>query len=349
MSDYHFFSDSEYAGPGSSDLIRFWDREPRQLRLRPRMNLPTFRFPDSQKFVNPIIAGSEDGAKIASFWNSFYKGSDWSFKCTYDEVVKWMNQGFILLIKNHKEIVATFAFRKITGGIICGKHNSQAAILDGLVIKPEYRKMGLASFVLAHIDKKIYSLPDFSQGILIWFREHNSYLGATLQTPIAIMNYSYIKIELIKSESNQVEKPDSEFVKHFVKKIYDYKPSLYTLASLDTSDTSVLWFFTMNALIGIADTHRLTENHESIWEIVFAANREPPHYTDLQEAIEKAALMLPCTNGILFASNGISRGNLFNPSSPWVAGKSGCLTTHVYNWMPPTFLNGDILFPHACI
>jgi hypothetical protein len=351
MSDYHFFTDNEFAGPGQSDLIRFWDRESRQLRLKPRIKTPTFRFQDSGKSVNPIVAKHEDSLKIANFWNKWYKGSDWNFKCTYEDIVKWMDQGFILLIKKHDsdELVATFAFRKISGGIICGSPIAAAAVLDGLVVKPEYRKTGLVSFILAYIDKQIYSLPDFSRGILIWFREHDSALNAISQTPISIIQYMYIKLDSISKTVNTVKRAEPEIVKQFVKKVYNHNPSLFTLASLCTTDTNVLWFTTMDTLIAIADTHRVTTSQESIWEIVFAANREPPHFTNLQRPIENAALELPCTNGILFASNGLSRGNLSNPKGNWIAGKSGYLTTHVYNWMPPRFLTGDILFPHACI
>lgn len=352
MSDYHFFTDTEFAGPGPSDLIRFWDRKSRQLRLKPRINTPRYRFQDSMKFANPIVAKHEDAPKIANFWNMYYKGSDWSFKCNYEEVKQWMDQGFVLLIKNHDsdDLIATFAFRKINSGVICGIQ-TPAAVLDGLVVKPEFRKTGLVSFILAYIDKQIYSSPDFSRGVLIWFRERDSSLDCVSQTPIAILQYSYIKLDLINVPKRDATVPTTDFVKQFIKKVYEHNPSLFTLASLCSTDPSVLWFSTMNSLIGIADTHRTTAsvNQESIWEIVFAANREHPHFANLQEPIENAARHLPCKSGILFASNGISRGNMFTPTGAWVSGKSGYLTTHVYNWMPPTFLTGDILFPHACI
>ena len=351
MSSYHFFSDSEFAGPGPSDLIRFWDRQPRQLRLKPRSKNHEYRFPDSHQIVNPMEAKHEDAPQIAIFWNKFYGDSDWKFKCTYEHVVKWMNQGFILLIRNNNkdEIIATFSFRRIPGGVICGLPNSQAAILDGLVIKPEFRKSGLASFILAYIDKKIYNLPDFPRGMLIWFREHDIPVNCVLQTPIAVLKYSYLRLETLKQSEKKITKPTSYFVNHFVSRIYNKTSAKFTLASLCTSDTSVLWFFTENTLIGIADTHRVSIYNQPIWEIVFAANEQAPYFENLQEQIECAAFSLQCANGLLFASNGLSRGNINSTVGNWVSGKSGYLTAHVYNWMPPTLLTGDILFPHAYI
>ena len=99
MSEYHFFSDREFAGPTYYDVLRFWDRESRQLRLQSRFNLPKFRFQDSNEFAIPSIGNHENAQQIANFWNNYYKGNDWFFHCTAQEIVKWMDHGFILLIK----------------------------------------------------------------------------------------------------------------------------------------------------------------------------------------------------------------------------------------------------------
>ena len=123
----------------------------------------------------------------------------------------------------------------------------------------------------------------------------------------------------------------------------------FTLLSSDTSDPDVYWYLVEKSLIGIAFTHRIATGDYTIWEIVFAANITEPFFDNLQTPIERAAQELPCSRGLIFGSNGKSRGNLKNPTSPWLQGTSGFLTTHVYNWMPPNFLSGDIFFPHSCI
>jgi hypothetical protein len=315
------------------------------------MQIPEYRFPDSSKIAKPLIAKSEDAPQIANFWNKYYSEEDWRFKCTFEEIVKWMEQGFIILIRNNNkdEIISTFAFRKIKGGVICGIPNSQAAIVDGLVVKPEFRKTGLASYMMACIDKFSSELHDFPQGFLIWFREQLTPINNVLQTPIAILKYSYLNLDTLKQTEENAKKATPEFVKKIVNRVYNHDPSKFTLASLSTTDSGVLWFSTMGALIGIADTHRVSIYEQPIWEIVFAANEHIPFFMNLQNAIESAAYSLPCKNGLLFLSNGISRGNMSNPTGNWVCGRSGYLTAHVFNWMPPTFLTGDILFPHSCI
>jgi hypothetical protein len=152
-----------------------------------------------------------------------------------------------------------------------------------------------------------------------------------------------------KSPTKTVNRPSPEFVNRALRNIYTKNESLFSLVSLDTSDSNVLWFETQNVLIGFANTHRFSLKNEPLWEVIFAANIVSEPFMNLQESIERAALLLPSEMVILFASNGLSRGNLTNPGEKWVSGNSGFLTTHVYNWMPPEFFYGQILFPHSCI
>jgi GNAT superfamily N-acetyltransferase len=348
MDNYHFFSDPEYAGPGPMDLLKFWDSGAYTLRPIPRKKNPVYRFPDSNKQANAIIANSDDAKNIAEFWNNYYRGSDWNFICSWVDVLRWMKSGFILLLKQDSEIVGTFVCRLLPG-IFCGKLNKQAALIDGLVVSPRLRGKGVASFLLAAMDYFIYNRPDLSQAIVLWFREHSNKLSAVSQAPVSVLEYSYAKIsDIDKNRKLKAINAEPELVKQIVKTIYDRSLSNFTILLNDISDPDVYWYLVDKTLVGIAFTHRIAHGDYTIWEVVFAANLEEPYFDNLQTSIELASLKLPCSRGLIFASNSKSRGNSVM-GDPWVTGKSGYLTTHVYNWMPPRFLNGDIFFPISCI
>jgi GNAT superfamily N-acetyltransferase len=348
MSDtYHFFTDSEYAGPNHGSLLTFWDREPRTLRARPRALMPEFVFPESGLRALATIATPGHAMHISRFFNEFYRGSDWEFTCNYADVERWIKAGFIILVKHDNEIVGTFICR-VLDGVYCGKHNPQAALLEGLVVHPKFRKIGLASFLLASMDYIVYNTSKLNKSILLWFREHDSHLSAYSQLPISVLKYSYAIIKDLPKTGGKAEPADADTVKKIVKHITEKTRNTFTLLCED-SDEDVRWYTVNNSLIGIAFTHRIGKGGFNMWEVVFAANFDPPHFANLQEAIEIAALSLPCNKGIIFATNGLSRGNLSSPSEPWSVGNSGFLTTHVYNWMPPHFLTGDIILPKSCI
>jgi len=347
--NYHFFSDSEYAGPSPYHILRFWDSGGYPLRTLPRKTLPLFRIPNSDRFIKCEFAKTEDASEITRFWNTCYLGQDWHFNCNSKDILRWLKSGFILIIKHESEIIGTFVCH-ILNGVFCGKFNKQAALLDGLVVSPRYRKQGLASYLLLSMDYHIYRKPELSQALLLWLREHDSRINALGQTPIGIFDYSYAKIhELPRRKLQRATSIDKTNASAIVKSIYENTKSQFTILLDFTEDQDVYWYLYLNTIVGIADTHRVGRGDLPIWEVVFAANLHEPYFEDLQISIEQAAKELPCSNGLIFATSSKSRGNISRPSSPWYYGNSGCLTMHIYNWMPPTFLTGDILFPLSCI
>jgi hypothetical protein len=345
---YHFFTDNEFAGPGPAQLVSFWDRTPRQLRPKPRQNVPVL---DKTKYANlePITtAKHEDAARIATFWNNYYTGPDWKFHSNMGIVTRAIKNGVILIIWNTKrEPIATFVCRYLSRGIKCGVYNSQVGLLEGLVIHPMYRGRGLASYMLVAMDNYIYNLPEMSQSILMWFREHDTSISAMSQVPCAVLTYYYAHIGQIQKSYTSAQKAAPEIVESVLKTIYDTEN--FTLMSGDSKDPDVYWYLAENSLIGIADTHRIGNDGSVLWEVVFASNLSPPFFTNHAQAIELAALQLPSGKGVIFASNGKTRGNFSTVGKPWLGGRAGHLSMHVYNWMPPALLSGDILFPHGCI
>lgn len=350
---YSFFNDKEFAGPGPLDVLRFWDRTSRQLRPRPRIMIPKFKFPNSQELSVPTKAEKTDALEISRLWNSFYKGPNWKFNCKSKDVERWMDQGFILVLKetfdNKRQIVATFVCRFIKGGVICGSHIKQAGILDGFVVVPRLRRQGLASYMLAAMDKEVYNMPTMNQSINFWFREHSNSINSVLQAPISVHDYSYIKISDITKHRVDCTVPEPEVVEQILNSVIDNSLSQFTILSRNFADPDIFWTLVNSSLVGIADTHRVSDEGFILWEVVFAANLSAPYFENLQIPIEISALKLPCEKGILFASSCKSRGNFGGLPSPWVSGKSGYISMHVYNWMPPTFITGDILFPHTCL
>jgi len=346
-ASYHFFTDSEYAGPNHGSLLTFWDRIPRILRLEPRKLMPKFAFPESGLQAFATIAKRENAAQISRFFNDNYKGQDWMFNCSVSDVERWIASGFIIIVKHDDMIAGTFICRKLSG-VFCGKHNPQAAVLEGLVVHPKFRKIGLASFLLASMDYIVYNNASLEKSILLWFREHDSYISAYSQLPISVLKYCYAIINDLPKHEGRLEPADAITVKKIVKHIYEKTLNSFTLLCEDF-DSDVIWYIVNQSIIGIAFTHRIGNGGYTMWEVVFAANFDAPHFTNLQRSIEIAAMSLPSKKGLIFASNGLTRGNLSLPSSPWSCGNSGFLTTHVYNWMPPQFLTGNIFFPRSCI
>ena len=83
---YSFFNDKEFAGPGPLDVLRFWDRSSRQLRIKPRIMIPKFQFPNSQELGVPTKAEKTDALEISKLWNVFYSGPNWKFNCKTKDV-----------------------------------------------------------------------------------------------------------------------------------------------------------------------------------------------------------------------------------------------------------------------
>jgi len=340
--EYHFFSDPEFAGPGNAQVAQFWDREPRQLRR----NAPTQPAPLCKFTI--FKATADINHEIVKLWNSCYSGTDWRFSCNPMDVERWRTQGFILAMRNEEGmLIGTFAVRRLPKGIVCGRRIQNVFVLDGLVIHPDYRNRGLASHFLSVTDREIYNTPTLANSVLLWFREHESVLTACTQAPIAILEYAYVPLEHLPYKAEPVLKAPVEMVKNLIDAIA--RDEQFTLVSTDIDDVDVKWFLTKSAIVGIANTHRVTTEGLGIWEVVFAANLVKPYFKNLTSAIEAAGGELGYSKGILFASNGRSRGNLKAVFAPWKMGASGFLTAHVYNWMPPEFLTGDVLFPHSCV
>lgn len=350
---YHFFSDDQFAGPGSKELLRFWDRTSRQLRPRPRITIPQYTFPDSHINGQAEIATINDAQEISTFWNQYYSGDDWTFKCNSNDVKQWMSEGFILIMKEpndrKKSIVATFVYHVINCGVVCGSFIPKAGLIDGLVVHPRLRGTGLAAYMLIAMDKEVYSRPETSQSISLWFREHSNSLSAVLQTPVAILEYTYIKLCDIPKHNAVATIADSEMVTQILNSVFMNSAKEFTISARNSLDKNIYWFLVNSSLVGIADTHRVSNSGYSIWEVIFASNFVEPYFNNLQTPIEIASLSLPCDKGVIFASNSKTRGNLGIVNTPWRTGKSGYLSLHVYNWMPPTFINGDIFFPYSCI
>jgi hypothetical protein len=350
---YHFFTDKEFAGPSPIDVLRIWDRVPRQLRIRPRITIPKFTFINSQGYGIAVKATIEDTIEITRFWNNYYAGPDWKFKCTTKDVERWMSQGFILVLKElinfKKEIVATFCCRLIDGGITCGSHIEVAGLIDGLVVTPRLRGQGVASYMLAAMDYTVYSNPATNKSVFFWLREHSSSVNSMLQAPICVLDYCYIKLSDTVQHYGKASKAEQKLVQQVVNYVFENSRGEFTISCRNYSDPEIYWYLVNSSLIGIVDTHRVTTDDYVLWEVVFAANLSPPFFVNLQNSIEISAAALPCTKGIVFASNSKSRGNLRYPTAPWTSGTSGCLSMHVYNWMPPTFITGDILLAHGCI
>lgn len=345
---YHFFSDNEYAGPGPLQVLRFWDDGGYTLRKSNRKKMPLLKFHNSDILMKSEIATLKDAKMISEFWNNHYTGDDWRFSCETTDIERWLKSGFILVIRYDGKIVATFVCHYLNG-VFSGKFNRQAGLLDGLVIDPKFRKQGLASYLLAAMDFHVYQMPNMENAILIWLREHPNRISALLQTPICVLEYSYAKIEELPNRLGKAQIASKDQIINTVNTIYDKQKQNFTLALQYTEDPDLYWYIYKNTLVGIANTHRIGKDDYKIYEVVFAANLYQPFFDDLQIAIEQASKMLPDNRSVIFMSSGKTRGNTCRPSSPWTYGTSGVLTAHVYNWMPPTFYNGDIFFPFSCI
>jgi len=188
-----------------------------------------------------------------------------------------------------------------------------------------------------------------NNAILLWFREHANSVNSVLQAPISVLDYSYIKIEDLPKHSGTVTVPEHQTVDRIINSVIENSQSCFTILCRNSSNSDIFWTLVNSSLVGIANTHRISDDGYTLWEVIFAANLQEPYFINLQISIEISAANLPNKKGVVFTTNSKSRGNLDGLSAPWINGKSGYLSMHVYNWMPPTFITGDILFPYTCI
>jgi GNAT superfamily N-acetyltransferase len=332
--------------------VKFWDRQPRQLRIRNRDFIPVIKS-ETGELYRASFATEDDAANIASFWNKNYSGKTWHFHISPVIVVEAIRRGFILIIRENREIIGTFACRIMKMGVWCGKHTT-CGLLEGLVIHPKYRKRGFADLLMASIDKHSFNRPELRTGLLVYFREIATPEQSYSQAPVSITEYFVCNMTNIIRDKSLVSKPLPEMVAKIVSDVYDYILENYseaTLLSKDTTDQNVFWFLVSNFLIGIADTHRL-EHGEPVYEVVFCSEISRPYFKNRLAGwnyIKQAAAELPTGKGLIYASNSLTRGR-FHPDCGygWVRA-GGFLSCHVYNWMPPRFMDGIILFPHSCI
>ena len=353
---FHFFSSDESAAPGYTTLLKFWDREPRQLRSGLRYGSPViYKDPNdtSQGFFKVERAIEDDAVKITNLWNEHYNQGGWSLRITPPFVIDIIRNGTILIIKHEKIVIASFVCRVLTGGVWCGKPIT-CGLLDGFVIHNNWRKKGLGSLLLAKMDMEAFRDSRLSKGLLMYFREIAIPETALSQAPINISRYFVCKIAKIIRNSTLVSEPLPEMVAKIVGDVYDYileKRNDVSLMSKETTDKNVKWFLVANFLIGIADTHRW-EHGEPVYEVVFCSEISRPYFTNRVSGwkhIQQAATHLPTSRGLLYASNSLTRGWLFEDAGDGWTAAGGYLSCHVYNWMPPRFMDGVVLFPHSCI
>lgn len=357
---YHFFSDTQSATPGYGTLLKFWDRTPRQLRTGLRYELPVIpinRENYSEGVFKVIRATEDDAVKIANLWNAHYKHETWTLRVSPLTVIDALRRGIILIIKHENAVIASFVCRVLAAGIWCGKPTS-CGLLEGFVIHEQWRRRGLGSLLLAHMDYQTFRDSRLATGMLMYFRELSHPDTAYSQAPINISKYFVCEITKIKRDSKIIiSEPLPEMVSKIVADVHDFLITNYsdaTLVSKDTTDKDVRWIFVDNFLIGIADTHRL-ERGKPVYEIVFCSEISRPYFKQRilgLKLIQQAATELPINEGLLYASTSLTRGNFLVDATyndlGWVAA-GGFLSCHVYNWMPPWFMNGVILFPHSCI
>jgi hypothetical protein len=343
-----FWSEKQNAGPHVLDVMRFWDRSPRYLRQRNRERpLP---FDDMDDPVR--LRASEHSKQVAHFWNAHYAGPDWRM----DASEEWVRS---ILEEPDTTALGVFAGSFLVGTILArpvgrdiqigltGKLET-AYMIEGLCIHPRWRGRHMAGWLIAWID---YVGNRAGPQAFFWCREVSTALHTT---DIALHTYAYLRCSSI------TEDPLPELRQMH----WDKFVGLWRLSSpLWRTKSTIIgategpgcrhsleaWQDTDTGRIAvIANTHRKTMTNEPIMEVVWCGHLTPALNLrgatgDFRDMLEAVAFRHRTT--VLFTTDAEHHGGAHAGwPHPWIFGKSGFHSIHIYNYMPPTFWSAVPLF-----
>jgi hypothetical protein len=349
-----FWHTQETAGPTLLDVAKVWDRTPRFLRKEPRSKPSSF-----QSWREPVRLTPAHADQVATFWKTWYHGSDWWLDATPDWVSTVLEDTQTLALGVFSvpggPLVATILCRPVVSSgdyVVVGKETSihKVYMIEGLCIHGEYRGQHLAGWLISWVD---YKIGQSGPAAFFWTREVPYY---TPTTDIAIHTYGYAHISELSISCEVRKRAWSEFRSWWKASYPSWRSDTRITVSLPAmSDKEAKWIEVWEApdshqILVLANTRRKTTNtnmpiYEVLWcgtksqtDILFLASSD----TNFRPLIESATKQTS-ENGIVFVSSAAHQGSAsLTWPHPWKYGTSGYHSINLYNYMPPAFWTCDV-------
>jgi hypothetical protein len=340
-----FWNAPENAGPGLLDVLKFWDRSPRFMRPQNR-SLPT-PFPP---LSNPIRLGAEHTNFVTEFWNTYYRGADWTMNANTTWVQRLLTDPSspTMGVFHNSRLIGTIMCRSVGNRVFIGRDTELpiAYMIEGLCVHPEWRGKHLAGWLIAWVD---YIMNSNGPNAFFWCREVNTGIHTS---DIAVHTYCYADCSKLTRTVPIEQMPLHEFITAWVLAAPHWRSSDNIVASRPPvseadSDSLEVWRTNdgSNRLVVISDCHRKSlGDGKTLWEVVWCGTmtqtlspRDP--FTSFRDLLETVG-STKGPNGVLFTTDACHHGAA-NPgwSLPWNFGTSGFHSIHIYNYMPPQFFN----------
>lgn len=312
-------------------------------------------------FTLPLRFFRADAATIAEFWKRNYGGDDWYLDSDAEFVMRYLTRRNVYIFgifeANKYELIGTIVSTPITEGSVIMSHGAALAnvrVIEGLCIHRDYRGSGIAGYLIGYMDaftSRLNTVPV----VHIWGRELSK--SSVLSTALRTDTYAY-KVCVRKTPNGLLESiPWDTFYNLWTTSStlwLEDTPRIIATRPCSIHSTFDVWMYPADSLVEykpvivVSNTHRKTRStnqpiYEVIWcgfilrNILYPAKRSIQYKNMLDDISNRY-------DGLLFASSAVYNGGATDAwGTEWNYGKSGVHTWNIYNYIPPSFGNCELL------
>jgi len=312
-------------------------------------------------FTLPVRFFRADAATVAEFWKQNYGGDDWYLDSDADFVMRYLTRNnvyiFGIYATDKCKLVGTIVSTPITEGSVIMSHGAALAnmrVIEGLCIHREYRGSGIAGYLIGYMDaftSRLNTVPV----VHIWGRELSK--SSVISTALRTDTYAYKVCTRKPSNGLLKSMPWGDFNKAWISsstlwleetpRIIATRPYIIQ-AGLD------IWIYPVDVvsqykpIIVVSNTHRKTRTtHQPIYEVVWCGYIHHNILYPAKRSVQYKHMLNDISNryeGLLFASSAVYNGGATEEwGAEWNYGKSGVHVWNIYNYIPPSFGNCELL------
>ena len=327
---------------------------PGYIRTQP---VPYPRTPDDCETPRRLIRS--DAEQLSAFWRDHYGGDDWYLDCNVTFVIHYLVNPDIyvygLFKKGGTDLVGTIVSTPLTDGHTYMSHGSilkTVRVIEGLCIRQQYRSKGIAAFLIGYMDAVTSQTEPVAH---LWGREMSS--APFVSTALRTDTYAYMRCIRSTKPITMIHYDWSTFrdVWSTTSRLWINNRTPRIVTTLPNTLSHNVWIASRSLtdgrypIIVIADTHRKIRKGEQlpIYEVVWCGYRRDGvlYPTDgsiqYKELIEQVSTRY---NGLLFTTSAPYNGGATSDwQEPWTYGTSGVHSWFIYNYIPPSFRNCELL------